>query len=86
METVGKDILVLDFMKGFSSQFATAICVCIGSSFGMPLSTTHCMIGALGGVFLAGRTPWMSKVYEGQLQLENEGETTSAVTRSSLSQ
>ena len=56
MKTVGKDIVILDFMKGFSSQFATAACVCFGSSLGLPLSTTHCCIGALGGIFLAGKT------------------------------
>ena len=59
METVGKEIVVLDFMKGFSSQFSTATCVCLGSSLGLPLSTTHCMIGALAGVYVAGKTPWM---------------------------
>ena len=47
METVGKEIVVLDFMKGFCSQFSTATCVCLGSMLGMPLSTTHCMIGSL---------------------------------------
>ena len=63
METVGKDIVVLDFMKGFSSQFSTATCVCLGSSLGMPLSTTHCMIGALAGVYLAGKSHTMKQVY-----------------------
>jgi len=63
METVGKEIVVLDFMKGFSSQFATATCVCLGSSLGLPLSTTHCMIGALAGVHVAGKTPWMKQAY-----------------------
>ena len=64
METVGKEIVVLDFQKGFSAQFATAVCVCLGSSFGLPLSTTHCMIGALGGVFLAGKLNVIKKIYQ----------------------
>jgi len=63
MKTVGENIVILDWMKGFCSQFATAICMCIGSSFGVPLSTTHCMIGSLAGVFLAGKTPVMKRVY-----------------------
>jgi len=66
METVGKEIVVLDFMKGFSSQFATATCVCLGSSLGLPLSTTHCMIGALAGVYVAGKTSWMKQAYSAQ--------------------
>lgn len=64
MKTVGKDIVVLDFMKGFCSQFSTATCVCIGSSLGLPLSTTHCMIGSLAGVYLAGKTKVMKHAYQ----------------------
>ena len=56
MDTVGKDIVKLDFIKGFSSQISTGLCVCLGSSFGIPLSTTHCMVGALAGVVYAGKT------------------------------
>ena len=63
METVGKDIIVLDYLKGYCSQFSTALCICLGSAYGLPLSTTHCMIGTLAGVFLAGKTTWMKKVY-----------------------
>ena len=63
METVGKDIVILDFQKGFAAQFATATSVCIGSSYGFPLSTTHCMIGALCGIFIAGKTEKMKNIY-----------------------
>jgi len=65
MQTVGKDIVILDFMKGFCAQFSTATCVCLGSSLGMPLSTTHCMIGSLAGISVAGKTPWMKRAYAG---------------------
>ena len=35
----------------------------IGSSLGLPLSTTHCMIGSLGGIYLSGKSKIVSKVY-----------------------
>ena len=63
METVGNKIVLLDFQKGFSAQFATAACICLGSSIGLPLSTTHCMIGAMGGIFIAGKTDAIKRVY-----------------------
>ena len=63
MATIGGDVIVLDYMKGFSSQFATAICVSFGSSLGIPLSTTHCIVGALAGVHIAGSSQQMKKAY-----------------------
>ena len=63
MKCIGEDLIHLDYFKGFCSQFATAICVCIGSKMGIPLSTTHCIVGALAGIFISGKLKAMKKVY-----------------------
>jgi PiT family inorganic phosphate transporter len=63
MKTIGGDIIALDYMKGFSSQFATAICVSLGSSLGVSLSTTHCIVGALAGVHISGKSSHVKHAY-----------------------
>ena len=52
METVGEGVIKLDYQRAFSCQVATAACVVIGTSFGYPLSTTHCMVGSLFGILV----------------------------------
>ena len=63
METVGKKVIKLDFPKGFSAQFATAFAVILGTVLGMPLSTTHCMVGSLLGLVLASKTEPFKNAY-----------------------
>lgn len=63
METVGKNVIKLDFYKGFACQFATATCIMLGSYLGIPLSTTHCMVGSLFGIVVANKTQVVKRAY-----------------------
>jgi phosphate/sulfate permease len=63
MKCIGEDLIHLDYFKGFCSQFSTAIAVCFGSKLGFPLSTTHCIVGAMAGVYLSGKLEAMKQVY-----------------------
>ncbi|WP_457550631.1 inorganic phosphate transporter [Archaeoglobus sp.] len=54
IETVGEKITELTPTRGFSAEFATATTVLLASYFGMPISTTHTLVGSVIGVGLAG--------------------------------
>jgi len=53
METIGKKITHLTPTRGFSAEFGAATTVVIASKMGLPISTTHTLVGAVLGVGLA---------------------------------
>lgn len=63
METVGKKVVKLDYCKGFCAQFAVAVCVIFGSILKIPLSTTHCMVGALFGILVCNKLDFVKRAY-----------------------
>ena len=53
VETIGHKITQLTPTRGFSAEFATAITILVASKFGLPISTTHALVGGILGVGLA---------------------------------
>jgi PiT family inorganic phosphate transporter len=53
MKTVGKSITELTPTRGFSAEFSCASVVLVCSKLGLPISTTHTLVGAVVGVGLA---------------------------------
>jgi len=53
MRTVGKAITELTPTRGFCAEFSTATVVLVCSKLGLPMSTTHTLVGAVVGVGLA---------------------------------
>lgn len=53
MKTVGEGITALTNTRGFSIDFSTATIVLVASVLGLPVSTTHTVVGAVIGVGLA---------------------------------
>ncbi len=53
IETVGTKITSITPSRGFSAEFGAATAVLVFSKLGMPVSTTHTLVGAVIGVGLA---------------------------------
>lgn len=53
IETIGRKITEITPTRGFSAEFSTATTVLIFSRLGLPISTTHTMVGSVIGVGFA---------------------------------
>ncbi|MDE0959855.1 MAG: inorganic phosphate transporter [Planctomycetota bacterium] len=53
METVGRRITELTPSRGFTAEFAAATTIVLATKLGIPISTTHTLVGAVVGVGLA---------------------------------
>jgi len=53
METVGKKITELTPSRGFAAELAAATTIVLASQLGIPVSTTHTLVGAVLGVGMA---------------------------------
>ncbi len=53
IETVGKKITSLTPSRGFAAGFAAALTILLASKLGLPISTTHVVVGAILGVGFA---------------------------------
>eukprot|EP00442_Polarella_glacialis_P053067 CAMPEP_0115147962 /NCGR_PEP_ID=MMETSP0227-20121206/63605_1 /TAXON_ID=89957 /ORGANISM="Polarella glacialis, Strain CCMP 1383" /LENGTH=570 /DNA_ID=CAMNT_0002557935 /DNA_START=83 /DNA_END=1796 /DNA_ORIENTATION=- len=47
IKTMGKDLCCMDFHLGFCIEFASGFSVVMATLIGMPVSTTHCQVGAV---------------------------------------
>jgi PiT family inorganic phosphate transporter len=50
MATIGRKITELTPSRGFSAEFAAATTIVVASKMGLPVSTTHTLVGAVIGV------------------------------------
>ncbi len=53
IETIGRNITHLTPTRGFSAEIAAALTIVLASKLGLPISTTHTLVGAVIGVGLA---------------------------------
>lgn len=54
IKTMGEDITPINFVNGFSSEMSSSMAVVLASRLGLPVSSTHCQVGAITGVGIVG--------------------------------
>ncbi|DAZ93137.1 TPA: hypothetical protein N0F65_009131 [Lagenidium giganteum] len=47
METIGRNICIVNFHRAFCTEFASSLTVVIASLLKLPVSSTHCQVGAV---------------------------------------
>lgn len=52
MRAIGVKLIAVTPSRGFAIELGAAVVIAIGSFYGLPLSTTHCQVGAEVGVGL----------------------------------
>lgn len=60
MQTVGKKITEMTPSRGFCAEFGAATVVLVCSKLGLPISTTHTLVGSIIGVGLARGLPTLN--------------------------
>ena len=53
METIGRNITALTPTRGFCAEIGAATTIVLATKLGLPISTTHTLVGAVLGVGLA---------------------------------
>jgi solute carrier family 20 (sodium-dependent phosphate transporter) len=53
METVGRNIAIVNFHRAFCTEFASSLTVVVASILNLPVSSTHCQVGAVVFVSMA---------------------------------
>jgi len=61
MKTIGEDLTKISPSRGFNVELGSALTVLVASRVGIPISTTHCKIGAVMGVGLADNRKAVNK-------------------------
>jgi len=62
IKTIGEDITKLSFPRGYAAELSTATTILFASSLGLPISTTHTLVGSVIGVGLVSTSSQKEKI------------------------